>query len=178
MIMGSPLHATIIMLVYVSVGLIMYAILKKFGLFKSLDQLTKRERIGRILGITVGFAFLTSSLAKTLSYSYPDVLPMIPKTIKHGLGHLIWAIFTLEITSALLLFTKKYFKLGMILAITELTGAVMSHLPEFADGILWCIPSGSLLILMWISVLLLVPEMFPDSIVKLFLGETNKKTAK
>lgn len=173
--MGSPLHATIIMLVYVSVGLIMFTILKKLGAFKSLDGMSKRERIGRILNITVGFAFLTSSLAKTLSYSYPDVLPMIPKTIQHGLGHLIWAIFTLEIVSALLMFSKKYFKLGIILAITELTGAVMSHLPEFADGILWRIPSGTLLILIWISVLLLVPEMFPQNIVKLFGVENRKK---
>lgn len=172
--MGSPLHATIIMLVYISVGLIVYSILKKLGLFKSLDQLTKRKRIGRILGIIVGIALLTSSVAKIFSYRYPDVLPMIPKTIEHGLGHLIWAIFTLEILSAILLFSKKYFKLGYIVVITQLTGAVMSHLPEFADGVLWSIPSGTLLLLVWISVFLTVPEMLPENIVKIFEKKSNK----
>lgn len=162
------MHASTILSAFILFSLTTFFILKKAGFFKALNQLPRQQRIGRTVGIIVAFSLFCSIVAKIFALFYPDTLPMYKKLEQFGLYHLTFLVFISELIVGSLLLNKNIYKLGILLGIVSLSAAVTSHLPTHADGIIWAIPSGSLLTLLWISALLSAPEMFPENIIKFF----------
>ncbi len=76
----------IILVVYVVVGYLLSVIIHKFGGFKSFKTITKRERIGRILGLGVAVGLLASCVGKTICYINPGSLPLVSRLTSFGLG--------------------------------------------------------------------------------------------
>lgn len=166
-------HASGILIGFILLSLTAFFVLKRLGYFKSLNELPRQQRIGRTVGIIVAFSLFCSIIAKIFALFYPDTLPMYKKLEQFGLLHLTAVIFITEFTVGSLLLNKNLYKLGILLGTVSLAGAVTSHLPTHADGIIWAIPSGTLLTLLWISALLSAPEMFPESVKKFFKLNTN-----
>ncbi|MFI3262141.1 MAG: hypothetical protein R3Y26_04430 [Rikenellaceae bacterium] len=159
---------TVILIIYVLAGYLICQAISKLGGFKSFKPLSKRERAGRILGVIVGVGLLGSCVGKTMCYLNPGSLPMLTKLTSFGIAWMIPAIYVVEIISAVCLFSKKFYKLGIWAAICTTTGAAIAHMPLMADGPYWAVTSGSLLIITFLSALLYAPEMFPTEITKLF----------
>lgn len=159
---------TIIVLYFV-VGYLLSLLISKFGGFKSFQTISKREKIGRILGLGVAVGLLMSCVGKTVCYIKPELnMPMVPRLTSFGLAWMIPAIYAAEILSAVCLFSKTYYKLGVWAAACTTTGAVTAHMPLTADGPYWAIASGTLLVMTFLSALLYAPEMFPEQITKRF----------
>lgn len=161
-------NSLVILVVYFLVGYLISVIVRKLGGFKSFKTLTKREKIGRILGLGVAVGLLASCAGKTACYINPGTLPMVSRLTSFGLAWMIPAIYVAEIFSAICLFSKNFYKLGVWAAVCTTTGAVIAHMPITADGPYWAIASGTLLTMTFISALLCAPEMLPEQITKLF----------
>lgn len=166
--MYEVFKASTILASFILVSFVTYLLLKRVGLFKDIsNNQSKQYRIGRSIGVIVGLSLFCSSIAKFVAYGVSTpFLPMHAKLAQFGLTYITPLIFSYEISIGCLLVSKSAYKLGTLLGMVCLAGAVTSHLPTYADGIIWAIPSGSLFILLWISALLSAPEMFPDSITK------------
>lgn len=154
--------------IYIIVGYLLTQLIRKLGGFSSLKDLSKRERTGRTLGIIAGMGLCGSCIAKTVSILVPGSLPMVTKFTEWGIMWMVPMIYTVELIAAFGLFYKKYFKLGVWFSVFNCVGAVVTHLPDSADGPYWASSSGGLLILTLISALLYAPEMYPKAITKLF----------
>lgn len=159
---------TVILILYLAVGYLVSQIVYKMGGFASLKTLTKRERLGRVLGIVVGVGLLGSCVGKTMCYISPGSLPMLTKLTSFGVAWMIPAIYVAEIVAAACLFTKQFYKIGVWFALCVTTGAAVAHMPLSADGPYWAVTSGGLLIVTFLSALLYAPEMYPREICKLF----------
>nr|WP_320117826.1 hypothetical protein [uncultured Marinifilum sp.] len=161
------------LVIYIIVGYLLSLLIRKLGGFSSLKDLPKRESAGRTLGIIAGMGLCGSCIAKTVSILVPGSLPMVHKFTEWGIMWMIPMIYTVELIGAFGLFYKKYFKLGVWFSVFNCVGAVVTHLPDHADGPYWASSSGGLLILTLIGALLYAPEMYPKAITKLFGIEYN-----
>lgn len=166
--MYEVFKASTILAAFILVSIATYLPLRMLGFFKDISNSPSAQyRIGRSIGIIVGLSLVCSAIAKAIAYviSTP-FLPMHVKLAQFGLTYITPWIFIYEIGVCCLLLSKRAYKLGILAGMVCLAGAVTSHLPTLADGIVWAIPSGSLFILLSISALLSAPEMFPEGITK------------
>ena len=164
----------VVVIFYILIGYALSVIIPKLGGLKSLNELSKRERMGRTFGIIAAVGLIVSCIGKTMCYIVPDSLPMLTKLTSFGVAWMIPAIYAAEIAAAACLFSKKYYKLGVWLSACTTTGAVTVHLPIFSDGPYWASTSGALLMFTFLSALLYAPEMYPVQITKLFGIKSDK----
>jgi hypothetical protein len=153
-----------IVLVLILVGAIIGFALFKMGLFADVKRETNtKQRLGRMLAIALGFAYIIEACAKVNHFA-----PMVKKWDQFAMTYLLTYVGITEIVLGILLLFPKFYKLSVLLLTAVAGGAIATHLPLHADGFAGSVPSATLLAFVWLSAVLYTPELFPDFISKRF----------
>lgn len=154
---NEALSATAAILAFYVVAMMIGGALYKCGLFRDIHGLpTKMQRVGRILAILAGLTLMLSGLGKVIGLA-----PMVAKFTQFGMIHMFTFTGCTEIFTGLLIIFPRTYKLGLLMGIALLGGAITSHLPSYSDGIAWAIPSGSVMVVLWASAFFYTPDAYP-----------------
>lgn len=164
------LSAIVAIMTFYLVATIVGGVLYGIGMFRDIPRLsTPIKRWGRILSILAGLALMLSGLGKIIGLA-----PMVAKFTQFNMIQWFPFVGANEIVIGLLMLFPKTYKLGFLLAVATLGGAIATHLPTHSDGVAWAIPSASVMFISWISALLSTPEIFPDFICKMIHGKKQQ----
>ena len=160
---NEALSATAAIMAFYLTAMALGGLLYKFGMFRDIHDLpTKMNRLGRILAILAGLTLMLSGLGKIIGLA-----PMVAKFTQFGMIHMFKFTGCTEVFTGLLIIFPRTYKVGLLMGIALVGGAIATHLPTYSDGVAWAIPSGSVMVILWASAFFYTPEAYPEWFTKL-----------